>query len=181
MTAPFAADIVIAAASRAGARRMQAIVRHLTRALTGEPRRILMIPQAQGGIALLPGPRYIVVVEGPRHGRNGPHRVAGHAPGDDHILSWWQHRRRENVLFIHMHDLTDDPATEIAVIAEHIGVTATLSACASIARARVPDRPGQSRRPRLPVTARFWPPFGAAGALPPDCAVYADLGRRALW
>ena len=81
-----------------------------------------------------------------------------------HLRRWWPYRRLDNVLFVHLADLQRDPQTEVAVVAEYLGLVPQ------------PDCAVFAAGPQHKAV-----PAAAVRRLPPDCAAYAEQGRRALW
>jgi aryl sulfotransferase len=108
-----------------------------------------------------------------------------------HIASWWDHRRLENIHFVHACDLLGDAVTEIAALAEHIGLGLRLSQARAIAaettfsanRRRGPGESGRAGRWKGALTEEELQCFEAAKwhTLVPACASFLERGRRALW
>jgi aryl sulfotransferase len=178
-------------------------------------RRVLKSHLALDSLPFAAGVRYIVVVHDPRDTfiaamlQQTPVSPGNPAGGFHHILSWWAHRRLENILFVHFNDLMADPATEVGVVAEHLGLPVTPAVCEAIAAATTfsalkdAQEPwpasgfalwqnGQrtfvgagsnSRRGKGPLTAADLQRYevAKARALSPACAAYLEQGRRALW
>lgn len=125
-----------------------------------------------------------------------------------HARSWWAYRRLENILFVHFNDLLGDPATEIGVISEHLGVGATPADCAEIAKATTLDALPRAAGSSLDTALSVWQggqqsfvhrgingrwrevltasdlhsyEIAKARVLTRACAAYTEQGRRALW
>ncbi len=108
-----------------------------------------------------------------------------------HIASWWQHRRLANIHFVHACDLLGDAVTEIAALAEHIGMGLRLSQARAIAaettfstqRRHGPEASGRPGRWKGRLTEEELQDYEAAKRrmLVSACASFVERGRRALW
>jgi aryl sulfotransferase len=108
-----------------------------------------------------------------------------------HVSNWWQHRRLQNVHFVHASDLLNDSVTEIAALAEHIGLGLHLSQARAIATEtafsancrHAHGEPGRADRWKGALSEEELQRYEAAKqrTLDPACASYLERGRCALW